>query len=74
MIIDYGDGTSVVLHLGDLNYNTTDQDMCWFKLNNEWVRSPFDTVSITLKYLLSLQSTNHIRFDDMPDEFKKHLR
>lgn len=75
MIIDYRDGTSVTLQLGDLDSSSNDPDMCWFKVNNNgWMRSPFTTCDTTKRYLLSLQSANQIHLDDIPSTYKAKLR
>lgn len=66
MIIHYEDGTSVILHLGDLDHKTQNNDICWVKIaeTDPWIRSPFDSIAKSRDYLLSKQSSTQLKLDD----------
>lgn len=73
MIIEYKDGTRVVLQLGDMYGDPSITTVCWIEISGVLARSPFKTISATKNYLLSLTSAADIDFYHIPEEFQKDL-
>lgn len=73
MIIEYRDGTRVVLQMGDIYGDPDNVNVCWLKVGDLLVRSPFKTINATKNYLLSLKSTADIDFYHIPERFQRDL-
>ena len=73
MIIEYRDGTRVVLQMGDIYGDPSITSVCWLKVDGLHVRSPFNSIEATKNYLLSLRTTADIDFYHIPEEFEKDL-
>ena len=73
MMIEYIDGTRLVLLLGDMYGDPSITSVCWIEANGVLARSAVKTISATKNYLLSLTSAADIDFYHIPEEFEKDL-